>query len=297
MFRNVFIFCIFATSFPCSAQGFPITPSTAPTPTVVNIVSPTSPKDPTHQYFKSILLEALNITKGQYGPAKLIESGSDLVQQRAMQKLSIGDGLDVFWTVTNKAREEQALPVRVPLLKGLFGYRVAFIHKDNVEKFSALSDETTLKQLVAGQGHDWPDLRILQNNGYRTLSISNYDSLIDMLIKKRIDYFPRGVGEILQEAEIFQSDDVQIEESFILFYPSYVYFFVNPNKPKLAERIHVGLLKMREAGTFAKYFSDYIDINELKNKLNLQNRKIYFLKNEDVTEHNEYDITPFWMDN
>ena len=106
--------------------------------------------------------------------------------------------IDIFWDGTSNKREQNYAPVRVPLYKGLLGYRVFLTHKDNLSRFENI-DEAALKQLVACQGESWPDTSILKHNGYTVATASRFIQLIKLTNKKRCDYFPRAIYEGLNE--------------------------------------------------------------------------------------------------
>jgi len=114
-------------------------------------------------------------------------------QGRAIHQLAQDKNVDIIWTVTSKTRERQLLPIRIPLLKGLLGHRVLIIRKKEKRIFSAVLNLEDLQQFTAGQGHDWPDVKILQANGINVSTASTYDGLFSMLQAARFDFFPRGI--------------------------------------------------------------------------------------------------------
>ena len=101
--------------------------------------------------------------------------------------------------VTSSKREQNFAPVRIPLYKGILGYRVFLTHKDNLSRFENI-DESALKQLVACQGESWPDSSTLEHNGYTVATASRFIQLIKLTHKKRCDYFPRAIYEGLNTA-------------------------------------------------------------------------------------------------
>lgn len=48
-------------------------------------------------------------------------------QSVAIKRLAAGLNVNVVWSMTTREREEQLLPTRIPIDKGLFGYRIAFV--------------------------------------------------------------------------------------------------------------------------------------------------------------------------
>ena len=248
-------------------------------PEIVRIVKSSPNDNNSHVYYSALLELALKKTETTHRPAKLQEITELLVQERAMRELNNQGAIDVFWTVTSIKRELQAITVRVPLLEGVMGYRVSLILDSKTNLFSATKSVKDIKDYVAGQGHDWPDFQILSANNFKVLGTSAYDSIIELLRKKRIDYFPRAINEAPVEVEALDDPDIVVEPNFLFYYPSYIFFFVSKSKPELAQRIEEGLLIAKRDGSFQRLFNDYLDVELLKSKLNLANRKVIRLVN------------------
>jgi hypothetical protein len=237
-----------------------------------------------HAYYSSLLRLALSKTDDPLKPTSLVESSGHLVQERVLRQLNQEGGIDVFWTVTSKLREQQAIPVRVPLLNGIMGYRVSLVRQSSQNEFKNVRSAFDLTRFVAGQGHDWPDFQILKHNGFTTLGISNYDIIIELLKAGRIDYFPRAAHEAIVEAESLNDPDVIIEPSVLLYYPSYMFFFVSKSKPELALRIERGLNIARQDGSFAALFEKYINFSDVKKALKLSERTVLKLDNPHLSK-------------
>ena len=69
-------------------------------------------------------------------------------QNRAIRLLGAENGIDVFWSVTSDEREKQALAVRIPIVKGVLGYRLGVIKKSRLEFFTKLRSDGELKKLI-----------------------------------------------------------------------------------------------------------------------------------------------------
>ncbi len=123
---------------------------------------------------------------------QLVPSGQVMTQHRTLRQLGSKTGLDVVWTMTSPEREKELRPIRVPIDRGLIGWRLLLIHKDNEQKIQQL-DEKQLKTSPSIQGSDWPDYPILKANHFRVLGSGDFDAMFKMLQAKRIDYFPRSI--------------------------------------------------------------------------------------------------------
>ncbi len=232
-------------------------------------------------YFLSLLKLALEKTKAEFGPYQLISAPLPMLQQRAIAEI-IDNRLDVTWTMTSPEREAKLKPIRVPALKGLGGFRIFLIRADEQARFAQIESEAQLKKIAAGQGRYWPDSDILLANNYRLIQAADHATLMKMLRFKRFDYMPRSVHEIWSEAELF--DDIQVEETLAIYYPSPFYFFVNNDNSLLYERIKLGLHKAINDGSFQRFFENEPSSKNVLTRAKLNERKIFRLENHFMTE-------------
>ncbi len=201
------------------------------------------------RYPLQLLREALQAS-GE--PFELQPSGQDMVQSRVLKEIAAGQ-VDVYWSMTSAEREKLLLPVRIPLDKGLNGWRLLLIRKGEQARFQHVQVLSQLKKFVLIQGHDWPDTAILQHNGLSVLTSAHPPQLFDMLKKERGDAFPRAVFEAYGDA-LRQSEQFAVESELVLVYPSAVYFFVNRNNQRLASALERGLRRLIASGRFELLF-------------------------------------------
>lgn len=187
-------------------------------------------------------------------PYTLAPMPYQMPQGRALKQLALGIDLNVVWSITSKEREQDLLPVRIPIDKGLYGWRIFLVNKEAVDQYSAIQSLGDLKALKAGQGHDWPDTAILRANGLPVEVSPRYDSLFRMLKSKRFDYFPRSVLEIWGEADRYADMGLVVEPRVLLHYPTAFYFFVSKNNPQLATILERGLNAAIKDGSFERLF-------------------------------------------
>lgn len=214
-------------------------------------------------------------------------------QGRAIVRLKNGQGIEVLSTMTSADREQELLPVRIPIDKGLIGWRLLLINKEQARKFASVSNLDELKTLMAGQGSDWPDVRIMRANGLTVYDgTSNYISLFSMLERQRIDYFPRSVTEIWSEADQYQQR-LMVEPSIVLRYPSAIYYFVRKGNVQLATDIREGLEKMIADGSFDKLFQEHF--GDMIARSNLMQRRILDLSNPLMPERMPVERKNLWF--
>lgn len=217
----------------------------------LRVLPPQSAFDASHSYFISLLQQVLAVTANDY-PEETLSYAPRMEQGRALLELEKGRIIDISWAGTSQQREQRLTAVRIPLLKGLLGFRQAIIHIDNQKLFDELRSKGDMAQLSACQGAHWPDSDILEAGGLKVLRSPVYESMFRQVESKRCHYFPRGVHEIAVEiasrAEAYPQ--LMHYQGLLLYYPFPMYFFVSPNRPKLKQRIELGLKRLIERGDF-----------------------------------------------
>ena len=246
---------------------------------VIHYIKSDGDQDNRHEYYIKLLRLALD--KGATDPANIVlkPTSSYMSQSRAFHQLINGDNIDVIWNGTSIEREKDLLPIRIPLIKGLIGYRVLVIHKKNQQKFSAISSIDDLKNYSAGQVNDWPDTEILRANHLKVVTASTYLGLFNMLLSYRFDYLPRGVNEAGRELEARNNPDLMINKHILLRYTFPVYFFVNKNNTTLATAIQNGLERAIADGSFDQIFDAYHQHEQMFGTLPIEQRVIIELNN------------------
>lgn len=242
------------------------------------------------QYFFEMLQLALVKSAKPY-ELKTIDTD---VMMQARTSLLLQDGqLDVHWLTTDKEYEAHLLPIRIPLLKGLIGWRLLLIHQQDIAKFAQISTIKPLQDLMAGQGRDWPDTKVLKSNGFNVAEVTHKSSIMNMLERKRIDYYPRSMMEIWSDIEYFQEPNVEIENTLALSYPLATYFFVNKNNSSLHATIDNGLNNAIDDGSFDLLFQRFF-ANVLA-KANFAQRKIFYLKNDFMSDQTPLGDKRLWF--
>lgn len=207
---------------------------------------------PMWAYLQAVLKLAIERAGGGY---ELVESRLPMTQARVVRELNAAGGkLDVAWTMTSVEREAQMRPIRVPLDRGLIGWRIAFVRPDDADRWRGLRRLDELRRYTAGQGHDWPDTQILRANGLPVQGVTRFEVLYDMLRLGRIDYFPRSVFEIDDEVASELARGLVVEPHVLLRYPAASYLFVRPDRPQLAADLARGLEAAVADGSFARLF-------------------------------------------
>ena len=261
--------------------------------TVIRHLSGESALDARNEYFLAMLELALEKTADQ-GDWTLQPADQVMPQSLALQRLSNNDGIDVVWSMTSIEREKQNRAIRIPLMKGLMGYRLLIIRTEDQQWFRRLQTIDELRELRAGQGHDWPDTEILRANGLAVEGEEEYDSLFSLLQQGRFDYLPRAINEPWEELAARPNMDLTVEQGLLLYYPTAEYFFVSRQNTALAARLEKGLRLAIEDGSFDKLFREHpINANAF-GKANLLRRRIIRLDNPLLPKDTPFADKQLW---
>lgn len=241
-------------------------------------------------YFFNVLKLALARTDVSY-ELDIVEIPS-MPQSRSAVNIQKGV-YDIHWLATSQEREHSLNPIRIPLLKGLLGLRIALVNSKSPALLSSLSSIEGLKKLYAVQGHDWMDTKVLRHHGFRMHTSSNNQSLFDLLIKQRVDYFPRSVLEAWPELDFFKDKRLIVDAHIAIYYPLATYFFVRKDNVEMQQQIQLGLQRAIEDGSFQNNFDGYFA--EYLEKANLKTRKIFILENPFIPPKTPLDDPQLWF--
>jgi hypothetical protein len=219
---------------------------------IVSHRAPFSEGDKHHVYSTELLRLALEKTRKEYGDftlrpipprnyARAVKAAVDNAYPNLIIETSYEQAL------THHAKLDF---INFPMDLGVLGYRVCFINP----KLKASGKEiTTLEQLrqydfVHGVG--WADTLIFRHNGLKVQEIEYYDGIFLMVIGGRVDFFCRGVNEILGEMEQFSElKELTIDDQFLLVYPLPRFFYLNRANTLAKERIGLGLQRAYADGS------------------------------------------------
>lgn len=230
-------------------------------------------------YVVDLLNEALARSPGRY---RLEATPTPMTQSRALLAIEKSSpSVQVMWGMTSREREERLLPIRIPIYRGLIGWRV-LLHRSDAENLSTISDLKGLQRFSFGQRHDWPDTPILRSNGLNVVTSQDYQGLFKMLAAGRFDLFPRELVVAWQEQARAHQDglDLSVENHVLLHYPAALYFFTSRGRKDLAADIESGLEEMISDGSFQQLFDRYH--GDTLRQANLANRLFIELQNPDL---------------
>lgn len=246
--------------------------------------------EPDDDYSHELLKLALNHSETQY---RLQALGYWPPRGRDFAMMESQDGIDVMWGSARQDREDRFLTIRIPIFKGLMGWRIALVHERNRNLFKDVADLSSLSHFRPGQYFSWTDTRILKHNGINVFEAHSRANLMDMLVSDKFDYFPRATIEIMHEFEQHKHQGVEIDPHILIIYPTAFYYYVHKDNQLLANDIKSGLETLIANGEMDRLFFTYF--GDVLTALNITGRKVIKLDNPFLPEKAPFDRKALWL--
>ncbi|GBL03452.1 amino acid ABC transporter substrate-binding protein [Glaciecola sp. KUL10] len=264
MFRYVLLVSIIIVSFPLYAATWHITYPKAE-----------FEGDKRADYPRDLLELALSKTNVRY---VITPSEGYLRQSKAIRKLKENIEINVVWSMTDRQREAEMTPIRVPIAKGLIGWRMLVTPKNSAFYRQEITNFVDLLSFIPVQGIDWPDTKVLQASGFNVATSQDMLEGYELVKRNEVDFFPRSVIEVLQElAAEQQGSGLAFKPKLVIRYPSAMYFFVNKRNKTLAKVIETGLNRAIDDGSFDELFLKYH--GEMIKHFDLEQARVFQIEN------------------
>jgi hypothetical protein len=259
---------------------------------------PENAQDHRMDYYWQVLEAALRVTQTRWGDYELRPSTQEMNTDRAQKLLSKSEEITVLARTTSPEREAQLFTLRIPVDKGLTGYRLFLIQQPTQKRLRTVRSLDALQEFRIGQKTQWVDVEILRHAGFRVEEALDYASLFRMLPAGRFDLLSRGVNEILQEWQTYRVDnpDLAIERGLLLYYPLPRYFFFAPSAEgeQLAQRVEQGLATLRSTGEFERLYRTHK--REVLRGLELRGRRVLRIDNPTLGPQTPLQNPSYWDD-
>lgn len=242
----------------------------------------------------AIKMLELGLTKA--GVSYRLDVTNEALSAARLRTELVEDRVDVTWASTTAETEAESIPIRVPLYKGLLGFRVLLVHKDNVNMFQGVRSLDDLKRFSLGQGMGWADSEILKANGLNVVLAARYEGLFYMTDGGRFDAYPRGVHEPWAEMAARPDLELAVEPHLLLSYPSPFYLFINPKRHRLAAEIERGLMLAIEDGDFDKVFYADPTVQTVLERANVKGRRVIRLSNPHLPAKTPLSNPKLWVE-
>ncbi|WP_395022427.1 substrate-binding periplasmic protein [Dongia sp.] len=273
-------------ALPFVLSGLALAAGAAADPAVLTY--PKRPDSPRWNYALGLIELAL---KESGRDTQLKPTSEEMSQTRAARELELGH-IDFIWTGTSADYEQRFRAVRIPVMRGLDGYRICVINPDRQAAFSAVRSLDDLRKLTIGQDPGWSDVKVLDAAGFK-LETAPYDSLFEMVDRGRFDCFLRGAHEA--PTEVMKHPGLAVENDLLIVYPFTSFFFVNKENAALAEDLENGLKKAYEDGSFMAYFKNHPAIKAIFEQTHIEQRRRFDIPNPLLTDATRAIPPEYWQ--
>lgn len=264
---------------------------------VVKIMPPEADHDIRFSYKRLVLEAALNATVESHGPYEIQQMFGYMSHARAMRELSRKEGLiNVAYAIPTYEREQYAIPVRIPVRKGLLSYRLLLVKKERAEEFQSIKTIDELKEKRLGSGVTWITTKVFRDRGWPVATNEDRKGLLNMLERERFDYILFGVNEIFKELDQHNLSErgLVVAPDVGVFLKMPLYMFVARNEPEIAERLEVGMKRIVASGQLDTLFNDYYlkDIH----RADLNSRHFIEINNNFLPATVPSSSSRYWLD-
>lgn len=197
-------------------------------------------------------------------------------------KSALENKIDVMWAGASQQLDDQLIPVRIPIFKGLTGYRVLLIRAGEQSRFDRVKSLSDFRTFSLGQGEAWIDTDIFRSAGFRVVTSHNFELLPNMLAYKRFDAFPRGIQQVWNDLQRFSDLNLAIEKNLAVHYRLPAYFYFSQKSEALARDVEQGLEKLIDSGEFDRFFYGHPLIKDGLQQVPLKNRLVFDIPNPDL---------------
>ncbi|WP_259782394.1 hypothetical protein [Aestuariispira ectoiniformans] len=222
----------------------------------------------------------------------------NLTQKRVFMLMEQGQSaIDVFFSGYAKWREDYFLQVDIPITRGLLGYRVFVIRREDRERLAGIRSLDDFRRSVTiGSGIGWLDTDIFRAAGF-TVATGQYESLWKMLGRRRFDAFNRGIQEVFVEMKQRggQYPNLMVDDNLMAVYRFDHFFYVKKEDQRRHDLIEQGLKTAYENGAFMKNFYNHPMIKAALGKGHPQTRRSFHLPNPFLSEQVKAIPEKYWQ--
>ncbi len=251
MLRFLCLFtCLLFASVPAASAATP-TAGVAPLKLRIAVLS-----DGHSAYFIRLLEESLKLIHQPYQ----IHYVKDIPARRMWWMLDRGE-INLFYGMQSKEKDssKQLILVRNALTNGLVGQRVLLIRPSDAGTFAQMQSVEDLKRstLIAGLGAGWGDVKVWQAAGLPLYEhVAPWRTIYAMVAagNRRIDYLPRGVMEVLEEARAHP--ELAVEQHLLLDYRADFAFYLGASAASYRPIIERALREAEDTGLKARLIDE-----------------------------------------
>ena len=152
----------------------------------------------------------------------------------------LDNGAEALVTVAGNGKfaGKPFIELKLPLCRGLLGWRLLVTARERVEDFRGLSLEQ-LKHKKVGVPATWVDAELFRSNGFNVLEQGTLDDMLGWLAEGAVDFITLGANEAhdILACNEQHGGSLVVEPSLALYYPFPLVFYVNQHQSDLARTL------------------------------------------------------------
>lgn len=293
---RLFACFVFVVLTACLGVALPVLAGEREAPLEITVRGPESAGDSRYDYDAGVLRLALEKTRAKYG-AYRISVAPGMNFSRAIASVRANEYPNYFIKLSYESRHSDVFEmdyVRFPVDLGIVGYRVCFVHPDLKPELAKVTRVDELRRYSFGQGRDWADVQILHSNGFNVVEVDTYESLFQMVSRRRFDLFCRGTNELLEEYKAHESlPGLAYDESLSIAYPLPRFFYTHRRNHAAIARIQEGILMAHQDGSLQELWRQ--KYKESIGFVRLDRRRVFWLENP-LLKGVDFDYRKYFFD-
>lgn len=202
--------------------------------------------------------------------------------------------MSLMWSGTSLEAEKRLKPIRIPVFRGLLGYRVLVIRNGEQQRFNSVKSIEDLQKFKAGVGNSWGDKPILESAVLPLVTTAFGPRLFTMLVKKRFDYMAFGIFEGRTHLPRY-TNELSIEENIVLHYPTAFYFYVHPKNVELYKALTKGMNAAIADGSYDELLFNSKLMRNAVSQINLSTRHLINIPNPHLPKDTPLDVKHYWL--
>ncbi|MFA0087945.1 hypothetical protein BCU70_09690 [Vibrio sp. 10N.286.49.C2] len=244
----------------------------------------------------SLILELVELALQKSGKSHTVNHATEYLSDARLVEEVRNGHIDLIWAGASQDLQNQLQAVKIPIFKGLAGYRTFVIEKNSQYKFATVRNIHDLRTLKAGLGRFWSDTKILEAAHLNVIKPVKADSLFHMVEGGRFDFLPLGVHESRGVVEAQDGLNLAVEDNILLVYPSAMYFYVSKQNTSLFQDINNGLEIAIKDGSFNEIFYNSELIRTTFETSKLTERVVINIDNPYLPKDAPIERKELWLD-
>lgn len=198
----------------------------------------------------------------------------------------------ILWASPGSAVEGDLRAVRIPVFKGMTGYRLLLVRHGDEERFKNIATLDDLREMRVGVGARWGDRLVYEAAGL-PIQTASFNTLWQMLEMSRFDYMTLGIHEPWNSLKR-HDESIVVEPRLLLTYEMAAYFYVGKEDQMLHKALSSGMDRALKDGSYDKMLFSSKLIREAVQNAGIKDRHVLHIPNPHVPADFPRQIKEYW---